>query len=98
MKNGFIYLIESVNFSKLYLGSTEDPNRRIKQHNSGTCETTGRFYPWRFLLIINVGTIDEARIIEKYIKSFKEKLEIKNIIKALSQYYKNSSARSGTPE
>ena len=84
---GFIYLIESVKNNKKYLGSTQNPVERIKNHNFGNTETTKRDKPWRCLLVINVGTIKEARNIEKYIKSQKEKLIVKNIIKALNRYF-----------
>ena len=86
--NGFIYLIESINSKKLYLGSTQSPNNRIKNHNFGNTETTKKDKPWKCLMIINVGNIEEALKIEKYIKQQKEKLTVKNIIKSINRYYK----------
>jgi predicted GIY-YIG superfamily endonuclease len=88
---GFIYLINSKKFpNKFYLGSTSNPPERIKQHNSGFTNSTRFYRPWFCVLVINVGSIEEARIIEKYIKQQKEKLCVKNVIKTLNYYYKKN--------
>jgi predicted GIY-YIG superfamily endonuclease len=84
---GFIYLIESVKNKKRYLGSTDNPARRINEHNKGKCITTRRDMPWKCLLIINVGLLTDAKKIEYYIKIQKEKFTVENIIKALNRYY-----------
>jgi len=83
---GFIYLIESIKNKKRYLGSTDNPSRRILEHNQGKCEATKYFLPWRCLIIINVDSLTEARRIEYYIKRQKEELTIKNVIKSLNRY------------
>jgi putative endonuclease len=84
---GFIYLIKSVNNDKLYLGSTNNPNNRITEHNKGKCKATSKNVPWKCLLVIKIGTLQEAKKIEYYIKHQKEKLTVKNIIKALNRYF-----------
>jgi len=84
---GFIYLIESIKNKKRYLGSTDNPTRRITEHNKGICKTTKHSLPWRCILLINVGDLTSARKIEYYIKKEKEKLTTRNIIKILNSYY-----------
>lgn len=91
MKNGYIYLLKSKEFSKLYLGSTDNPSRRIKYHNDGYSKATRNFKPWDCLLVINVGNLQEARRIEYYIKENKEKLVIQNVIKSLNRYFEKYS-------
>ena len=46
---------------------------------------------WRYVLLINVGDIKEARRIEFYIKRFKQTNNIKNTIKALHTYYSKNT-------
>lgn len=90
MKNGFIYLLESINFPKYYLGSTDNPNRRIAEHNSGNCKTTDKFKPWRCILVIKAGDLTEAKKIEYYLKEQKEKLTVPNIVKSLNRYFEKN--------
>ena len=91
MKDGFIYLIESIEYKKLYLGSTDNPSRRITEHNNGNCKTTNKFKPWKCLAVIKIGDLSLAKKVEYYIKKQKEKLNIQNIIKALNRYFERSA-------
>ena len=88
MKEGFIYLLKSKNFTdKYYLGSCENPQLRIEQHNKGLNKSTATHKPWKCILVINVGSVQEARKIEYYIKKNKESLNIKTVIKLIHKYY-----------
>ena len=91
LMNGYIYLIASLKNEKRYLGSTNNPSQRINAHNHGKCIFTKNYCPWKCILVISVGNLNEARKIEYYIKRQKEKLTIKNIIKALDSYYQINS-------
>jgi len=87
---GFIYLLKSEKDpNKYYLGSTCDPAKRIKHHCGGFTHSTKSLRPLKCELLINVGLIESARIIERYIKNQKEKLCVENVIKSLNRYYKN---------
>jgi len=86
---GYIYLIKSVNNNKYYLGSTNRPADRVKEHNNGKNKTTKKYLPWVCLAIIKVGDIRRARQIEYYIKRQKEKLSIENVIKSLNRFFTN---------
>jgi len=90
MNNGYIYLLESINFSKSYLGSTDNPSRRIAEHNNGKCKTTDKFKPWKCIFIINVGDLTTAKKIEYYLKQQKEKLTVQNIIKSMNRYFEKN--------
>ncbi len=91
LMNGYIYLLESLKNEKRYLGSTDNPNQRINAHNQGRCDFTQQYRPWKCILIINVGDINEARKIEYYIKKQKEKLKVENIIKSLNRYFETNT-------
>ena len=88
---GYIYLIESKKWKKCYLGSTDNPTRRIKEHNEGKNKSTQKGVPWKCLLIIKIENLQKARKIEFYLKRNKEKLTVKNIIKILNKYFDNNS-------
>ena len=48
-----VYLIRSVSHpSKTYVGSTEDLERRLNEHNQGKSEYTARFLPWTLEVVI----------------------------------------------
>jgi putative endonuclease len=87
---GFIYLIKSIKNGRLYLGSTDNPTRRISEHNNQICEATRDFIPWKCILIINLEDLTIARKVEYYIKRQKEKLTVQNIIKILNRYFENN--------
>jgi len=89
---GYIYLIESIVNNKRYLGSTNNPSIRIKEHNDGVCKSTKYNSPWKCLVIIYIGNLVVARRAEYYIKRQKEKLTIQNVVKNLNQFFNKTSA------
>ena len=88
---GFLYLIESIDTKRRYLGSTIKPAERIREHNYKKNKSTRHKAPWRCLLVINVGDITRAKKIENYIKKQKETLSIKNIIKIINRYFETGN-------
>lgn len=90
---GFIYLIESSKNKKLYLGSTNNPAFRIKEHNKGFCHTTKTGIPWKCILIIKIGDLTKARKVEYYIKQQKEKLIIQNILRSINRYFDKTNQK-----
>lgn len=54
---------------RIYVGFTEDLERRIKEHNSGKTSSTKAWVPWELLYSEKVSTRIEARNREKYLKS-----------------------------
>ena len=87
---GFIYLIESTKNNCLYLGSTNNPARRINEHNRGKNKATKNNIPWKCLAIIKMANLQEARQAEYYIKKYKEKLSVKKVIKILNIFFINT--------
>src|SRR5690606_22271484 len=65
----FVYVIISCSHDLIYVGITDDLDRRIKQHNSGFCKSTRQYRPFKFLLTESFPTRDAARKREKYLKS-----------------------------
>ena len=87
MIKGFIYLIESIKNKKRYLGSTNNSVIRISEHNRGYVKATRINKPWKYIMVINIGSLKEAREIEYYIKRQELQLTVRNVIKILNWYY-----------
>jgi len=60
----FVYLLQSEsNPEKLYVGYTNDLERRLAQHNTATIGFTSRFKPWK--MIYHEAYIDKSLAIER---------------------------------
>jgi len=76
----YVYAIKSLNKNYIYVGLTNNPERRIKQHNSGKEITTRPYSPFMNLIIENYPNRIEARKREKYLKSGCGKEYLKSLI------------------
>jgi predicted GIY-YIG superfamily endonuclease len=75
----FVYILKSED-ERYYIGSTDDLHRRLLQHKAGSTPTTHRMKNPELVFSQEFKTLQEARIIEKKIKSWKRKDFIKKII------------------
>lgn len=64
----------------LYIGSTNDLERRMKQHLSGHTKTTNRMVSPRLVFSQECTTLTEARSLELKLKRMKRKDYIEKII------------------
>ena len=69
MSEYFVYAIKSLERNYIYVGMTDNPERRLQQHNSGKGKATKPFAPFRMIYLEKVGTREQARKREKYLKS-----------------------------
>jgi putative endonuclease len=76
----YVYAIKSLKRNYIYVGLTNNPTRRINQHNAGKNKTTKPYLPFKTILIENYDCRPEARKREKYLKSGCGKESLKNII------------------
>ena len=65
----FVYAIKSLEKNYINVGMTDNPNRRLQQHNSGKGKATKPFAPFRMIYLEKVGIREQARKREKYLKS-----------------------------
>ena len=65
----FVYVIKSKVDGRLYKGISEDPEKRLKEHNTGKTKSTRSFKPWELVYTEKFQNIKEARNKEKYFKS-----------------------------
>jgi putative endonuclease len=65
----FVYAIKSLTRNYIYVGLTNDLDRRLSQHNSGQNRTTKPYGPFEVLLVEYYSTRVEARSREKFLKA-----------------------------
>jgi len=79
MSRGFVYILRD-NKGKLYIGSTSDIMRRMKQHASGHTQTTRNMKNAELVLQQEYDSLATARKVEKAIKTMKRKDYIAKMI------------------
>lgn len=65
----YVYALKSTVQKYIYVGLTDNPKRRISQHNKGLSKSTKFYKPFNLILIEPFKTRFEARNREKYLKS-----------------------------
>ena len=65
----YIYALKSRNRNYIYVGLTNNVQRRINQHNAGHEKTTRPYAPFDLVLTEEFENRFEARKREKYLKS-----------------------------
>jgi putative endonuclease len=65
-----VYLIRSLNYpDQVYIGCTENLDRRLSDHNCGTTLHTAKYVPWKLVMFLAFTDKDSAVDFEKYLKS-----------------------------
>ena len=65
-----VYLLKSQKNKTLYIGYTNDVNRRLNEHNSGTIGYTKKYIPWGIIYYESFLSLDDAKKREKSLKAF----------------------------
>ena len=76
----YVYVLVSESRNYIYVGMTDNLERRISYHNDGYNRTTKAYRPFRVLLTEQFTTRIEARNREKYLKSGTGKELLKEIL------------------
>ncbi len=76
----FVYAISSKKRNYIYVGLSNDVNRRLSEHNSGKNKTTKAYRPFELIFKEKYNTRSEAREREKYLKSGVGKEFLKSLI------------------
>jgi len=75
----YVYAIKSIAKKYIYVGLTNNPERRIAQHNCKKERTTRSYAPFNTIRIEQYETRLEARKREKYLKSGSGKEYLKSL-------------------
>lgn len=80
MKNYGVYILKSLKNSRYYIGSTDNIERRIKEHNTGIVRATAKTKPFELKIFINCNTLSEARRCEYRLKKYKRRDILEKVI------------------
>ena len=64
-----VYVLESMNIKRYYIGMTKDLVARLKEHNAGRSKFTSAYKPWKVIYKEQTLNFIEGRIREKYLKT-----------------------------
>ncbi len=77
----YVYILQSKLNKELYIGSTPDLRRRLKEHNQKLNFSTKRYAPWEVIYYEACTEETDARRREKYLKTTQGNRLIKRRIK-----------------
>ena len=77
----FVYAIYSDSRNYLYVGLSDNVERRLREHNSGKNRTTRPYRPFRLIHMESFNSRSEARAREIILKSGQGKEFLKSLIK-----------------
>ena len=80
----YAYIIQSKSTDKWYYGHSDDPFKRLHQHNSGRNKSTKGRGPWKLIFHREFATKKEAVNFETKLKNLRNKEYIKA---QFSQYF-----------
>ena len=65
----YVYLIRSEYYQhQTYISLTDEIEKRLKSHKSGTNKHTAKFRPWKLVSYTAFDTREKAAAFEKYLK------------------------------
>ena len=76
----FVYILQSQNGGRYYIGSTNSLERRLSEHNSGKTISLKKFLPVELVFAKRLPSIVEARRIERKLKRMKSRVILQRII------------------
>ena len=77
---GFLYILKSEIDHRFYLGSTDNLERRVQEHNEGKSKYTRAFMPWKLVFSQEYSTLVNARKVEYWLKKQKSRELLERII------------------
>jgi len=81
----WLYILANKVTDRYYVGSTDNLDRRLKQHKAGKVRTTKILGPMEIVYTEEYNSLLEARQREKKLKSYKSKKYLKWLISNDSQ-------------
>lgn len=64
----YLYILESIATGHWYIGTTDNTDFRLLQHNSGSVRSTKAYRPYRLIYQEQFSTVREARQRERLLK------------------------------
>ncbi len=69
----YLYILRSSSYNKFYVGITDNPDRRLREHNQSLHNTfTSKYRPWELYYYFEVGEdLGKAMKVERKVKKQK---------------------------
>jgi len=80
MPQWYVYILKSLIKKFVYIGSTNDLQRRLLEHNNGLVQSTKAYRPFDVIAYVAVRTEKKARELERYLKTGSGKAILKKRI------------------
>ncbi len=77
-----VYILYSQAKDRFYIGQSQDVHKRLLRHNAGYVRSTKHGSPWQIVYTEQFQNRREAVKREKYLKSLKSKIKIKELVDA----------------
>lgn len=79
----YVYILYAITADKYYVGSSENPWKRVKKHNTVPFNTfTSKYRPWELAAVFEAGSSrGKAGKLEYFIKRQKSRIIIEKLIK-----------------
>jgi len=69
----FVYILQSEDNDRYYVGRSKTPEKRLKHHNTTSTGFTARYRPWELVFTEEFPTMDDAIATEQMIKDWKSR-------------------------
>ena len=76
----YVYALVNNSYNRIYVGIANKPNLRLIAHNSKQVKSTKAYTPWKRFYLKAVTSRQEARELEKKLKSGQGKEYLKSIM------------------
>ena len=86
--NHFVYILQSEDNDRYYVGRSQNPEHRLEHHNSTSTGFTSRYRPWTLVFKQAFSTKEEAVEAEQLIKSWKSKKMTRYVVEGEIQLKK----------
>jgi len=77
----FVYILKSLRNNRFYIGSTNNLERRLKEHSSGKSKYTSEILPIKLVFKQKFRSLQIARKVESWLKKQKSASLIQKIVR-----------------
>jgi len=66
----YVYVLQTENPPvHYYVGKSNDPRKRLEEHNAGKSTHTNKHRPWKLIVAVWFDNDDKANTFERYLKT-----------------------------
>jgi len=76
----WLYILESEVNGRYYVGTSSDPDRRLRHHNTTTRGFTARYRPWRLVFRQPFPSCADAEAADQQVKAWKSRKMTRYVI------------------